>query len=227
MKVAMILSRRDNVPILISESPGIRSYSELSKQDRSNPKAYNELHGELERESRQVRIIYKKSEVLNSPLLAEERARVVGASFFTISILLSAPLLNALGLQIPFVYILAAAILMSVIALHEAYSTAKKLVWVVWYYVSARFAIVSKELTEALSIRDWEMAQQVLQKQFAAGSILFTSPGYCLRCEIIVKNAYYCPKCGDILLRRCRTCNAPLVNEEDKFKPPIYCPNCP
>jgi len=174
------------------------------------------------------KIVYKKTILFNSPMLAEERARINGAFFFSVSILLSGRLLELISLYIPFEVLAIISALMMFIAVWEGFDLVKeKIPALRWYYFfSYSGRPFTEDLRNSIERKDWIEVHEIISKDLQTGSIYATAGSLCLICKTIVEsNGMYCPKCGQKLLTHCKSCHAALVVEETK-EFPNYCLRC-
>lgn len=171
-------------------------------------------------------IAHRKSDLLSSPVMAQERARINGAFFFSLSILLSDRLLRLINIYLPFEVLAFFAILMMIIAIWEVHVVVNvKLDILPWYYIYSRLGEMTNELRDAINIGDWTLAHDIINRQLHAGSIYASAWGICPRCASIVKIGRFCPECGEELVVDCKKCHASLVKEGMKDIPK-YCIQC-
>jgi len=174
--------------------------------------------------------VYKKSAILFSPLLAEERARINGAFFFSISLLLSGKLLEVIGFTLHGIILLLLSVPTFLIAISEGYHLATtKIETLAYYYYFTRLGRPIKEIENAIKRTDWILASDLVINERYQTSILPNVPRigamYCFKCNRAVDGGSYCPDCGSSLIYHCKNCKAPLFITKDGHAP-TYCNVC-
>ena len=165
---------------------------------------------------------YESPLVFSSPLLAEERAKINGAVFFSLSLLLASRLLSLINLYVPFQILIALSIVMIAVALWESWVAIRlRMPIVISYLRLQQRGEISEELAKAVENKNWELAHQFLWKmkrrKFDAplrtigDNVLlgsFSKGGFCYDCGFITKRerAQYCSKCGKPLITHCKYC---------------------
>ncbi len=191
------------------------------------------------------------TKLLDSPLVAEEMAKINGAVFFSASLLLASRLLDLIDLYVPFELLVLLAVVMLVVAVWEGLSLVGfKLPILNFYYRVNRIGEPSIELSKAINNKEWLLARNLMMflldnklalrsklsdllladLSFIGGVIFspYTSEGgICPKCSLIVrrKEPDFCPKCGSRLITSCPNCMAGILIEKMDVTP-IYCTSC-
>lgn len=166
-------------------------------------------------------------ESFSSPLLAEEKAKINGAFFFSLSILLSDPLLERANIHQPFIILLVFASIMMIIAIWEGITLVRdKLPSVTAYYNFCRFGRTGvEELRRAIKGKDWPRARGIMARSFDKELAYAFYDGLCVKCRKIFERANFCPDCGEKLLTHCKKCHETIAIKGMK-KFPKYCMVC-
>ena len=171
----------------------------------------------------------KRSQVISSPLLAEERAKINSLVFFFFSLALSSVLLNRFGITVQTELILglsAAFMIIGIVALWEIYIFVKlKARMVAWYYLSYKLERDFREARNAIEKKDWREAEALINRDLWTKSIYASSGRICLTCKKMFLTGMYCPDCGKELLIDCKNCAAALIRE-GMTNIPKYCTQC-
>lgn len=94
-----------------------------------------------------------------SPLLAEERAKINGAVFFSLSLLLASRLLSLINLYVPFELLLGLSVLMMIVALWETAHVIMKLIPIIRdYYVAHESGLITDRIVKAVENKNWDLA---------------------------------------------------------------------
>lgn len=186
--------------------------------------------------------------LLNSFVVADEMAKINGAVFFSISLLLASRLLTLINLYVPFEILVILAALILVIAFWEGRSLIDfKLPILNFYYRLHRIGEPSIELNKAVNNKEWLLAHDLMsflidknpQLRWKVILMIFRRPmefesvlplsegGICPKCLIITRrtDAHYCSKCGSPIVTRCPTCRSGIALEKPEDIP-THCISC-
>lgn len=179
-----------------------------------------------------------------SPLVAEDKMKMNAAVFFSLSVLLSEPLLSRVNLSFPLHIHILGAIPTLVVAVWEALMLVLNKARIIEaYYRSVRAGQneIAIEISRAIEGRDWEKANSIITREdlrapFPLSAELSPLRGeafplarhsipFCVNCGESPRYAIgpYCPDCGRQLLENCPSCKAQLGNLR---KAPSFCPFC-
>lgn len=184
---------------------------------------------------------------LNSPLLAEEKAKINAAIFFSLSALLSGPMLSRIHLSFPLYIQVLGAIPTLAVAVWESRVLLKKKVWFVGahYYLYRTGKTASAfEIASAIERKDWDKVNAILPHAVRLSSIetrveidalepaddltrALTTEGFCPSCsyKCLFMTAKFCPRCGKKLMGRCPSCQIDLTRLALE-EVPRFCPRC-
>ena len=170
---------------------------------------------------------YDKTEILSSPLLREDIAKITGAFFFSISLLLSERLLNIVQINLPLWTLVFSALVILAIGIWETrVFLRQKMDYVMYYLYFSRFERpVASELLDAIEKKDWPGAHNIINRSLYMGSIFAQRGGICFKCKTIQTDGPYCSACGTLLISYCNECKSPIVREGAK-EVPVYCLTC-
>jgi len=170
---------------------------------------------------------YSRTEALNSPLLKEELAKITGAVFLFVSLLLSGNLLLLVNISLPLWILIALALPILSIAVWETRVLLReKMDYILWYYYFVIFERpFASEILKAIEAKDWIGAHNIVNRILMKRSIYVASGGVCPKCEKILPPASFCTECGTPLVTYCSECKAAIVRE-GTTKVPVYCYRC-
>ena len=167
-----------------------------------------------------------KTGIFNSRFIAFEKAKITGAVFFAISLIISGRVLNVL--EIPnltyFLGLLSGPLW--IVAVWEGYSLWEKIRTIAFFYDflhEGQVAVdVLNNLRKAIEQKDWLEAKLIISNRFRLGTSLGIG-GLCLKCREVKVVGDHCDTCGRRLLAQCINCGN-LLNSLSSY--PKFCPYC-
>jgi hypothetical protein len=175
--------------------------------------------------------VTRKTDVLMSSYLADERTKINGAFFLALGIISSYTYFAAIGHVDWYYFLQSFTFLLFVIGTYESYVLLdRKLPIVVSFYMFYNISHHTEILKKAIQKKDWIEADKIREKEpdldNEYGDYLEWIPDYgvCLDCERVMERSH-CKKCGKALLIKCPRCKDVLIREKTEDFP-YYCRFC-
>jgi hypothetical protein len=178
----------------------------------------------------------KRSEIVFSAFLQDDRMIINGAFFFGISLLLSGGLLSTIDMADFYLWLQVLTATLFALGIWESYTFVKrKMPIVVYYYNNYNLSKYVDSLEKAISRKDWVLADKIMEKEpdlsdpyagYDENVTLYSKYGVCTNCQAI-RLGYYCIKCGQLLTKNCPKCKNILIGDETELSVvPVYCKSC-
>lgn len=165
------------------------------------------------------------SDVFNSAMIAYEKAKIRGAIFFSIGVVISGRTLDLIGIRPSLIYLIIFSLPTLVVAFWEARALWKKINILTFFYDFMRSGVPPQTcdiIRKAIERKDWVEASIIISNWFSRGAT-FGQGGLCLSCGSLKSSGNYCEMCGKSLLSRCPNCSSLLVG---RMVFPKFCPFC-